>query len=168
MKTVAADIRFAEDRDAAALAAIHADAWQGAYAGIIPYPALRAMIRRRDPSWWREAVRRRAAILLLEFDGAPVGYATLGRNRMPALAVGGEIYEIYLLPAFQGVGLGRRLFGAARGLLAERGLAGTTVWALAENRNAVAFYRGLGGVNVAEGRESFGSVAVKKLAFLWR
>ena len=131
MKTIAAEIRFAEPADAAALAGIHADAWQNAYGGLIPFKALRQMVSRRGADWWRRAIARRAAILVLEFDGRTAGYATLGHNRSQALPVEGEIYEIYLRPEFQGLGFGRRLFEAAGALLKDRGLKGFAVWALA-------------------------------------
>lgn len=167
MKTITADIRFAEPDDAAALASIHATAWQGAYSGIIPFRSLGQMIRRRGQAWWEMAIGRHAAILLVEFGGRPVGYATLGRNRTKAIAAEGEIYEIYLLPEYQGLGLGRRLFAAARSLLAERGMRSLVVWALEENTHALSFYDALGGVDVAEGNERFEGVTLRKVAFRW-
>lgn len=168
MKTLTAEIRFAEPEDAAALASIHAAAWQGAYAGIIPFRSLGRMIGRRAAPWWETAISRRAAILVIEFDGAPIGYATLGRNRTSAIEAGGEIYEIYLKPEHQGLGFGSRLFAAARDLLTERGMRGLVVWALADNEAALRFYASLGGVDVAEGSEIFEDVTLRKLAFRWR
>lgn len=168
MKTIAAEIRFAEPADAAALAGVHADSWQNAYGGLIPFKALRQMVSRRGTDWWRRAIARRAAILVLEFDGRTAGYATLGHNRSQALPVEGEIYEIYLRPEFQGLGFGRRLFEAAGALLKDRGLKGFAVWALADNETAVDFYTGLGGADVAEGEESFDGKTLRKVAFIWR
>jgi GNAT superfamily N-acetyltransferase len=167
MKTLASDIRFAEITDAAVLADIHAAAWHGAYTGIIPFRSLGAMIRRRGEAWWRSALAGQAAILVIEFEGRPVGYATLGRNRTAALQAAGEIYEIYLLPEYQGLGFGRRLFSAARRLLADRGLKGLVVWALAENDHAGAFYAAMGGVDIAEGSETFEAKTIRKVAFRW-
>ncbi len=168
MKTLAAETRFAEAADAAALAAIHAAAWRHAYSGIIPFRSLGTMIRRRGAPWWEKAVERRAAILVIEFGGRPIGYATLGRNRTRAIAAQGEIYEIYLQPEYQGLGFGRRLFDAARKLLEERGMRGLAVWALADNAPAIRFYAALGGADVAEGSERFESVTLRKIAFRWR
>src|SRR5690606_2343259 len=94
-------------------------------------------------------------VLVVEIDGEVVGYATLGRNRARELSQQGEIYEIYILPEFQGIGLGTRLFAAARNKLAARGLKGLVVWVLEDNTNALQFYEGAGGLSVAEGIEVF-------------
>jgi ribosomal protein S18 acetylase RimI-like enzyme len=80
----------------------------------------------------------------------------------------GEIYELYLRPEYQGIGLGTRLFAAARERLARHGLKGLVVWALEDNDNALDFYAGAGGRDVAEGVEVFDQKALRKLAFVWR
>jgi hypothetical protein len=41
------------------------------------------------------------------------------------------------------------------------------VWALEDNHNALAFYAGAGGRDVAEGVEVFEQKALKKVAFVW-
>lgn len=167
MKTLTIDIRKAEPRDAAAIAGVHAASWQGAYGGIIPFRALNAMIARRGHLWWADAIRRAASVLVVEIDGEVVGYATFGRNRARELPQEGEIYELYIRPEYQGVGLGTRLFAAARARLASHGLAGLVVWALEDNANAARFYAGAGGRDVAEGVEVFDQQALRKLAFVW-
>lgn len=167
MKTLTIDIRQAEPADARAIADVHALSWQGAYGGIIPFRALRAMIGRRGPDWWGNAIRRAASVLVVEMGGDVVGYATLGRNRARELPQQGEIYELYIRPEYQGVGLGTRLFAAARSRLAAHGLSGLVVWALEDNVNATDFYAGAGGRDVAEGVEVFDACALRKIAYVW-
>ncbi len=167
MTTLAIDIRNAEPRDAAAIADVHHDAWAGAYAGIIPHKALNAMINRRGRDWWANAIRRAATIIVIEVGGKVCGYATLGRNRARGLKQQGEIYELYLRPECQGIGLGTRLFAEARRRLSTHGLRGLVVWALEDNDNALAFYAGAGGRDVAEGVEVFDQRALRKVAFVW-
>ncbi len=168
MKTaLTIDIRRAEEKDASAIAAVHAESWLGAYSGIIPHRALNRMIGRRGREWWANAIRRASAILVVEVGDAVVGYATLGRNRARDLPHQGEIYELYIRPEYQGVGLGSRLFAAARERLARHGLKGLVVWALEDNGNALSFYHGSGGRDVAEGVEVFDQRALKKVAFVW-
>ncbi|TIU76380.1 MAG: GNAT family N-acetyltransferase, partial [Mesorhizobium sp.] len=41
------------------------------------------------------------------------------------------------------------------------------VWALEDNHNALAFYAGNGGRDIAEGVEVFEQKALKKVAFVW-
>lgn len=165
MKTIAAEVRLAEARDAGSLAAVHEASWRSAYGGMIPHRALGRMLERRGADWWRQAIDNRATILVVEYGGETIGYATLGRNRTRALTVEGEIYELYLRPEFQGVGFGRRLFDACRTLLRSRGLRGLAVWALADNENALRFYEASGGVDVAAGSECFDGVTLRKVAF---
>ena len=165
MKTLVAEVRPALVRDAVALARVHEVTWRHAYAGLIPHRALRAMIERRGAGWWARAIRNGATILVMEYGGEIVGYATLGRNRTRALSPDGEIYELYLAPRFQGLGFGRRLFESCRTLLRARGLSGVAVWSLSDNDNAMRFYRALGGCDVAVGSETFDDVTLGKTAY---
>lgn len=167
MKTQTIDIRRAEPKDAESIAAVHNAAWTGAYSGIIPHRALTAMLSRRGRDWWSNAIRRATSILVIEMGGRIVGYATYGRNRVRDFTQQGEIYELYVAPEYQGIGLGARLFGVARESLRQHGLDGLVVWALEDNRGAMSFYEGLGGADIAEGVEVFDSRALKKIAFVW-
>ena len=161
-----AHIRPPRTKDAEALCAVHADAWQGAYQGIIPHLSLQRMLSRRGLSWWKDTIRGRS-LLVLDFDGAVAGYVTFGRSRYGRSPFQGEIFELYLHPVYQGLGLGGLLFKAARSRLTELRLNGLLVWALAENDAACSFYARLGGKPVAEGSEAFGKVSLRKVAFAW-
>ncbi|HMQ57827.1 MAG TPA: GNAT family N-acetyltransferase [Rhizobiaceae bacterium] len=167
MNALTIDIRPAEPADAAAIAGVHEMSWQNAYAGLIPHKALQRMLARRDSRWWDRAIRRATSILVIDIGGAIVGYATLGLNRARALPQEGEIYELYILPEYQGIGLGGRLFAAARRMLGDHGCKGLVIWALEENLNALSFYTGLGGRDVAEGAETFDGRMLRKVAFVW-
>jgi ribosomal protein S18 acetylase RimI-like enzyme len=167
MKTLTIDIRQACRRDAEAVADVHHLAWHGAYSGIIPHRALHRMVARRDAKWWAGAIRRVSSVLVIEIGGEVVGYATLGRNRARELPQQGEIYELYIRPEYQGIGLGSRLFAAARRRLSARGLKGLVVWVLADNTNAVRFYESAGGHDTAEGVEVFEQKALRKIAYTW-
>jgi ribosomal protein S18 acetylase RimI-like enzyme len=167
MTTLTIDIRKAEPRDADAIADVHMEAWRGTYSGIIPHRTLTSMINRRGAGWWANAIRRAATVLVIDIGGNIAGYATIGKNRARELRQQGEIYELYLRPEYQGIGLGSRLFAAAKARLADLGLKGVVVWALEENQNALSFYTGAGGRDIAEGVEIFEQKALKKVAFVW-
>ena len=167
MTTRTIDIRHAIPADADGIAAVHVSAWTGAYAGIIPHKALNGMLTRRGRDWWMNAIRRATSILVVDLDGEVVGYATYGRNRVRELPEAGEIYELYIAPQYQGVGIGTRLFSAVREALADHGMKGLVVWALADNAGAMQFYEGLGGRDSAEGVEIFDARALKKIAYTW-
>lgn len=167
MKTNVIGVRRAEAKDAEAITAVHDAAWRFAYDGVIPAKELARIIARRGPRWWDRAIRRGTAILVLEVGGAICGYATVGPNRARNLPQKGEVYEIYMKPEYQGIGLGTRLFLAARRELARFGFDTTVVWALADNDNACRFYRNAGGRKVARANERFGDVSLTKIAFAW-
>ena len=167
MSTVTIDPRLALPADAKGIANVHEQSWRHAYGGIIPYKSLDAMVRRRDEAWWARAIQHSTRIVILEDDGQIIGYATLGPNRVGALPQEGEIYEIYLLPEYQGVGLGKKLFLAARGELLKNGLTGCVVWVLEDNAPANQFYANAGGKDVAEGTETFNGKTLNKIAYCW-
>jgi 4-hydroxy-tetrahydrodipicolinate reductase len=89
-------------------------------------------------------VRSGDSVLVLEFAGKLVGYATYGsaRQRGPFQ---GEIYELYLDPVCQGLGFGEHLFEGCRHALDMRKLRGLIVWALLDNTAACDFYWRRGG-----------------------
>jgi ribosomal protein S18 acetylase RimI-like enzyme len=167
MSTLTVNTRRAKREDSEAIAAVHDQSWQNAYSGMVPHTALNRMVQRRGAAWWATAIDRHTVILVLEIKGKLVGYATIGRNRVKTLPFDGEVYELYLLPEYQGVGLGAHLFLSAMSELKRRSLKGTVVWVLAENLPAIKFYQNAGGRQIAQGKETFDGKDLKKLAFAW-
>jgi ribosomal protein S18 acetylase RimI-like enzyme len=158
-------IRSARDGDEEKIAEVHDSAWRDAYRGVIPGRELERMIARRGPRWWRKAIARGSRLLVLDFSDRIAGYVSYGRNRVPSLSYGGEIFELYLAPEFQGLGFGRRMFGAAQKDLADHGYPTFLVWALAENDRALGFYRRLGGRVIRRAPERFGEETRERVAF---
>ncbi len=167
MNTVAIEVRLARLADAAQIAEVHDESWRSAYRGVIPGAELEKMISRRGPAWWESAIIKGNRIVLIHFGDELAGYANYGRNRAKALSFDGEIYELYLRPRFTGIGLGRRLFQAARKDLGQHGLESMVIWALSDNEVASAFYRTLGGKPVARSTEKFGETVLDKTAYGW-
>ena len=161
-----ARIRPAHAQDAEALSRVFAESWGEAYRGIIPHLHLQSMIRRRNADWWIAALRNGETILALEVSGKPGGYATLGPARTRGVRAG-EIYELYLAPTHQGLGLGELLFEGCRASLDARNLDGLIVWALAANTQARGFYWRRGGRPVASALDRIGGTRLEKVAFGW-
>lgn len=156
--------RWSQFEDAEALAALHRETWRYAYAGIIPGVGLERMLARRGPGWWGRLHAGGGRALVLAQGEALTAYALLGRCRG---APGGEIQELYVRPAWQGLGFGGRLFDAARAELAARGLKPLTVWCLADNRVGCAFYRARGGRETGRAVERVGGAPLEKRRFVW-
>lgn len=152
--------------DAAALAELFRDTWRNAYQGILPQAHLDRLVGRRDIKWWTTVIEREESLLVLEVAGKVAGYVTFGKSRARG-AYKGEIYELYMSPAYQGLGLGEHLFEAARSELDQRSLRGLVVWALVENQMACHFYWRRGGRPVASVWELFGLKRLEKVAFVW-
>ncbi|MFV2092017.1 MAG: N-acetyltransferase family protein [Hyphomicrobiales bacterium] len=160
-------VRKAGKSDAAAMAAVHAVAWREAYLGILPHTIIDAMIARRGPARWAGVLAKPNGFRVIEFGGEVAGYTSFGPARNRIMAAKSEIYEIYLAPVYQGIGLGCRLFSDTRDAADKTHGAGLIVWVLTENRRAVAFYRALGGKPGPGGIEQLGEQRFEKSSFLW-
>ncbi len=167
MSTRTTSIRRAREVDLGDLSKVFDAAWREAYRGIIPGVALERLIADRDRAWWRSALRRGRPIAVVETADRVVGYAAYGRTRSRALGTEAEIDELYLLPEYQGVGLGRRLFRAVRNDLGDHGLTRLGVWSLEDNARAGAFYEGLGGRPGPRVLDRMAGIALPKVGFLF-
>lgn len=156
--------RWSDISDSAGLADIHRETWRYAYAGIIPGVGLERMISRRGAGWWRRLHAAGGRALVVGEPDALVAYALVGRNRT---GQGGEIQELYVRPAWQGLGVGGRLFAASRRELDRRGVKALTVWCLTENRIGCDFYRSRGGVESGRAHERVVGATLEKRRFSW-
>lgn len=164
MKDGYATVRDGREEDASALAELFATSWRGAYAGIIPETDIQRMINSRSCAYWQKFLNHSGGLLVIEAGDTIAGYATLG----PARTRGdfeGEIYEFYIAPVYQGLGLGELLFEAARTRLEVAGKRGLIVWALADNERAQSFYERRGGFQNGETRQKFSGKTLAKTAY---
>ncbi len=138
-------LRAARPDDAEGIAAVHVVTWRDAYAGLLPDEVLAGL----DVGEWAERWRGRLAApakgvftLVFEARGQIVGFVSGGPSRddFP----GGEVFAIYVDPACQGRGAGRRLLGAAARRLADAGFTDASLWVLTDNRPARGFYESQG------------------------
>lgn len=159
-------VRNARPADAAALATIFRDSWRLAYTGILPALYLEREILRRDAIWWRRAISSERNLLVILHGEMVAGYATCGRARGGGRDVG-EIYELYLAPVYQGLGLGEHLFEVCRSTLDSLDLERLIVWALEGNERACTFYRRCGGRATRRSCVRFGKVLSTRIAFEW-
>jgi ribosomal protein S18 acetylase RimI-like enzyme len=99
-------------------------------------------------------------------SGRVVGFSSAGpeRDRNPRFR--GEIYTLYVDPAFQRHGLGTRLFVSAVSRLGCQGISSVLVRALAENP-ARRLYESLGGRWVAERTIEVGGAPFCEVSYGW-
>ena len=86
-----------------------------------------------------------AEVVIAEVDGQPAGFALFFHNFSTFLGKRGLYLEdLYVKPAYRGLGLGRRLMAHLAGLAIERDC-GRFEWSVLDwNAPAIAFYRELG------------------------
>ncbi len=137
-------IRLATQRDAAAIARIHAGFDQRVAAAADRSPADTANLTSRDKglSLWRDAIEYgepqvHVACLADEVVGF-VGFDRCRDKGTPPTI--GEIWAIYVAPPYWDRGVGLALWDAAREGLLEEGCATVSVWIALGNDRALRFH----------------------------
>lgn len=173
MTELAATIRHARPRDAAAIARVHVETWQTAYPGLVPDRYLVGMTETRQAANWRHWVLSAGtagSVLVAEAPVGPepaiVGFGSCGALRASGLPYGGEIFTLYVATDWQGFGIGRRLLGALFDALLRRETSDAALWVLSGNPSRY-FYEAMGGQPVAERKEAFAGTMLDETAFAW-
>lgn len=138
-------VRAALPDDARPIAVVHVATWRDAYAGLLPDEFLAGLdVGEWAGRWrgWLAAPDDGVFALVFEADGRIRGFVSGGpsRDEFP----GGEVYAIYVDPACQGRGAGRRLLAAATRLLTDAGFTGASLWVLSGNHPSRGFYESQG------------------------
>jgi GNAT superfamily N-acetyltransferase len=170
MGNLALQIRPARQEDAAEIARVYIESWHDTYPGVLPNALLRAMTLKGQTARWQASIRAgsREEVLVAESsrDGI-VGMASLGPARDDGLGFDGEIYTLYVDPAFYGRGVGRALLKGAFSALRETGMSSCVIWAHARN-HARFFYEAMGGRLIAERAARLMGETVPETAFGWK
>jgi ribosomal protein S18 acetylase RimI-like enzyme len=163
-------IRPAGWADIEGMARVAVDTWRLTYQGILPAAHLgrmrhAALEGQRSRMMHAQGVHHFVAIE--QRAGEVVGFASCGPTRNAAGGVPGELYELYVQNGFQGRGLGRRLFRAAKNQLAADGHEALVVWVLSNNPNRE-FYPRMGGWLHAQKATRVGGAPIQQTAYRWR
>jgi len=144
---LATTIRTACITDARTIATIHIESWRHAYEGMLPADFLAALsLAQRTRQWHTALADQTGGTLVCETQGEMTGWTSFGPCRDPDRAVEGayELYAIHVHPPRMRQGFGRQLMLATeyrcRVLAAET----VSLWVLAVNASARAFYDSLG------------------------
>lgn len=163
-------IRPAVPEDALAMAHVHVDTWHTTYAGIVPAEHLARLSYERSQAAWNEHLLDQGsgerAFVAEDPASGIVGLASGGPLRKPLASFDGELYVLYILKPFQGMGYGRQLVCRVAQSLQEAGFHSMVLWVLKENP-ACGFYARLGGQPVAEKVIEIGGKALVDVAYAW-
>jgi len=145
-------VREAVRDDLPALAELHVTTWRETYGGVINPPAYqlrerqwREQFDKTDGSWFCFVVENR--------EGRLVGFAK-GKTDAASEPPGGQLDKIYLLRAYQRLGLGRRLVGHVARRFLEQGITTMVLFGTPQNPSC-AFHEALGGERLFAGNGEF-------------
>jgi GNAT superfamily N-acetyltransferase len=170
MNTLALRIRQARQDDAAEVAQVYIDSWHDTYPGVLPTTVLRAMTLKGQTARWLATIgaQGRETVLVAETSHhGIIGMASAGPSRDDELGFDGEVYTLYVDPAFYGHGIGRALLKGAFATLSTHGMTSCVIWAHAHN-HARYFYEAMGGRLIAERTARLMGEAVPESAFGWK
>lgn len=136
-------IRRAGAEDAPTIARLHVAAWRGAYRGMIADAILDSLNESARARMWSQGLARPdCAGFVAEREGAIFAFIFVAPSRDGDAdrARIGEVSALYVLPEFWRDGVGTALLEEGLRFLAGRGHGEATLWVLAVNARACAFY----------------------------
>ena len=139
-------VTTAQREDCRALAVIHVESWQAAYASLFPAAYLASLsVADREESWISILETSASRTLVAKRDEEALGFVTFGRCRdQDAGAHKGEIWALYVAPQAWNSGVGWALWEAARVLMLHQGFTEVSLWVLAGNARGLRFYESVG------------------------
>jgi ribosomal protein S18 acetylase RimI-like enzyme len=165
-------IRPAIPADAEAIARLHLASYRAAYQDLIPAEVLSSLRSEDREKRWQAALNypRRCTLVAEDDDAGPaiIGFAEVGPSRDDdAGAETGELMTLHVTQGHWRRGLGRSLNGIAIATLAARGFRTATLWVLAGNSRARAFYEAMGWNDDGTARELlvWGSTQVAEVRY---
>jgi L-amino acid N-acyltransferase YncA len=140
------NVRRAALDDAPAIAAVHVQAWQAAYKGIVPAAFLDSLsVEERTARWRQNLAEGASTVCVAEASEGVVGWASVGACRdADATAATGELWAIYVAPGCWRHGVGRAMWAWGQSHLEHAGFTSAVVWVLEDNRSARRFYARMG------------------------
>jgi GNAT superfamily N-acetyltransferase len=135
-------IRSAGQDDAVLLSRILCRSWRFGYRGMIDQDYLDTLPEDRWVETFTQWMREGVMDCALAYQGDRVaGCVAYGPSREKDRVGWGEVSILYLLPEYMGKGVGAALLDHAESRLRKAGLKRCFLWALRENKRAIAFYR---------------------------
>jgi GNAT superfamily N-acetyltransferase len=162
-------VRLATAADGDAIGRVQVETWRAAYTGLMPDEAIAAFDIEARQRAWREGLAREqrpgSATFVAELEGEVVGFASVGRSRDEQAENEGELYAIYLLPAYWDRGIGRALIERAEESMRAFGFERAILWVLEGNERGERFYRAAGWTVDGRKQEEFQGAEVVEIRY---
>jgi ribosomal protein S18 acetylase RimI-like enzyme len=167
MSELALSLRQARQSDAVPLARLYIESWQDTYAAILPHTLLSSMSVDVHAARIGRAIGKGAVLMAEDRRHGVIGLTGFGAARDNGLGFDGEVYTLYVAPAFLGLGAGRALLHGAFASLKRRAFHSCVIWSHARN-HACFFYQAMGGQQTGERRIMLGGQDVNEVAYGWK
>ncbi|MFZ6640507.1 GNAT family N-acetyltransferase [Undibacterium sp. TC4M20W] len=167
-------LRRATVDDAEAIAAVRVESWQATYRGMIPDNYLDEMRVEDSMLQWRQILQAmsqaedRICVYVAESEGHIIGFASGMMLPEPKLGMQAELTAVYLRPAWQRSGIGRRMLHKVARTLQAQGAESLLVWVISGNDIARNFYEELGGALLIEKAFSWDGMDLMEVGYGWR
>ena len=167
-------IREAREGDARGMAYAFVTSWRTAHRGQVPDHVLRSRTYEGSEAGWDNWFATRASggheherLYVAEDDGGIVGVTLGGPAQPPGASPIADLYLLYVLPEYQGRGIGQRLVAAIARHLAREGMESMWIRVLKVNAPARAFYEALGGRLLFEEQTEDEGVRMDQVVYEW-
>lgn len=168
------NLRRATVADAEAIAAVRIASWLATYRGMIPDAYLDEMKLEDSITHWRTILEalptagERICVFVAESEGQVIGFASGMLLPEPKLGMNAELTAVYLRPAWQRSGIGRRMVQKVARTLQAQGSNSLLVWVIADNAIARNFYEELGGALLLEQKFSWDGLDLMEAGYGWQ
>ena len=158
-------IRKNELKDQAQMARIKVDGWRTAYDKIVSSKYLKELDCERQTERYISSFEEYKDLVLVAVKGEEVlGYSCFSLTDVSG-KYDSELVSLYVKPTETNKGIGSNLLIETAKELLDQGKQNMIIWCLADNENGIAFYEGLGGVNVETKSAKIGDDYYQKYGF---
>jgi len=161
--------RKATAEDAPAVARVHVESWRKSFAAIVPQEFLDNLTMEKREQAFRQGfdeINYKMFVAETALDEI-VGFADFGKARETDFGFEAELYAIYLLPEFQGKGIGENLFKLCQKEMTADGFDSMYLIALAVSPYK-SFYEKMGGELVGKGNHFLALVEYETVIYGWK
>jgi GNAT superfamily N-acetyltransferase len=163
-------IQEATLKHAPGIASVLVKTWQQAYKGVIDQDHLDSLDLKQREERWQNILqtpnRKSQVYVLLNNKDQVVGVYSVGQSRYPEQKFTHELYLIYILPEYQGRGLGRFMFQNIKQQLHVLNAQNLCVMVLQQGP-ALGYYQKMGAQIIQENQTEIGGKQYKEYLMGW-
>jgi len=161
-------LRYATTDDAAGMARVNVESWRATYQGIVHEEFLQNLSVEQRTEFWKKVIGQlhpqKTQIVAVDANNTVVGYAAGGVSREAGLDC--ELYALYLLPSWQGCGIGKKLVEQVFSFCKTQNMQTLYVWVLKDNPSRM-FYEVMGGTYKASKLVPIGNQHLEVWLYVW-